>query len=197
MKNKLLISKVSLNLIGFIALLMLLIPSLGWSQYSGSGTFTKITSTSDLTDGYYVIAYGATQAMNNVNGSNNYFGNTAISPTGTTITNPNAAIVWKIQTDGGGKTIYNESSAKYVSYTGSSNQAQEVSSVSSNNQRWTFDYASGAFTVRNLAVSTRYLQYNTSASRFACYTNTQQNLTLYKMAQVTTVPGAPTVSSIT
>ena len=137
MKNKLLTSKANLNLIGFIALLMLLIPSLGWSQYSGSGTFTKITSTSDLTDGYYVIAYGATQAMNNVNGSNNYFGNTAISPTGgTTITNPNAAIVWKIQTDGGGKTIYNESSAKYVSYTGSSNQAQEVSSVTSNNQRF-------------------------------------------------------------
>lgn len=50
----------------FPVLMMLLVANLGWGQYSGSGTFTKITSISALTDGYYVIVNsGDTNAMNN------------------------------------------------------------------------------------------------------------------------------------
>jgi len=182
MKNKLFFKNVNRSWFFLIFSLFVLTSEKSFSQYSGSGTFTKITSMTDLTDGYYVIAYGTTFAMNNTNGTNNYFGNTAITPTGgTTVTNPSAAIVWKIQTDNGGRTIFNESSAKYVSYTGSSNQAQEVASVTSNNQRWTFAFSTSLFTITNLALTTRLLQYNTSSPRFACYTGTQQNITLYKM----------------
>ncbi len=164
-----------------ILLLVLLVSGKSWGQYSGTGTFTKITSLSDLTDGYYVIAYGTTYAMNNTNTSS-YFDRTAITPVSNVITNPATTIVWKIQTDGGGRTIYNENSSKYISYTGSSNTASAVSTVSANSERWTFALATSVFTCVNLTSNTRYLQYNTSSPRFACYTNTQQNLTLYKMA---------------
>ena len=182
MKNKLFFKNVNRSWFFLILSLFVLTSEKSFSQYSGSGTFTKITSMTDLTDGYYVIAYGTTFAMNNTNGTNNYFGNTAITLTGgTTVTNPSAAIVWKIQTDNGGRTIFNESSAKYVSYTGSSNQAQEVASVASNNQRWTFAFSTSVFTITNLALTTRLLQYNTGSPRFACYTGSQQNITLYKM----------------
>lgn len=38
-----------------------------YGQYTGSGTFTKITSVDDLSDGYYVVANKAgTFAMNNI-----------------------------------------------------------------------------------------------------------------------------------
>lgn len=177
----------------YFAVLAFLMVNLGWGQYSGSGNFTKITSMTDLTDGYYVIAYGTTFAMNNTNGTNNYFGNTAITVSGDNIINPSTAIVWKIQTDGGGRTIYNEAGAKYVSYTGSNNQAQEVASVSSNNQRWTFAYSGTLFTITNLTSTTRLLKYNTSSPRFACYTSGQQDITLYKMVATGSTP--PTLTA--
>ena len=150
------------------------------AQYSGTGTFTKISALSDLTDGYYVVAYGSTFAMNNTN-AGTYFENTAITPSSNVITDPATSIVWKIESNAGGRTIYNEDSGTYVSYTGSANAAQTSIAVTADNQRWTFAWSTTVFTATNLALTTRLLQYNTSSPRFACYTGSQQNLTLYKL----------------
>lgn len=183
-----------------ITFVMIIFGNYSWGQYSGTGTFSKITSLTDLTDGYYVVAFGTTYAMNNTYVSPTYLDRTAISPSSNTITNPATSIVWKIETNGSGRTIYNESSAKYVSYTGSSNNVQVVDAVTANNQRWTFAWSTSVFTVTNLGVGTRLLQYNNNSGsyRFACYTGTQQNITLYKMAS-TSVPTltTPTSSDIT
>lgn len=112
-------------------------------QYTGVGTFTKITSLSELDDGYYIIANSTDAfAMNNENAAS-YFGKTNISPALNTISDPSVDIVWKISTNGTGWSIYNESTSKYVSYTGSSNTAQAVDAVTTNNQRWNFTYSSG------------------------------------------------------
>jgi hypothetical protein len=163
-----------------IMVAILMMAFLAWGQYSGSGTFNKITSIDDLTDGYYVIANsGEAFAMNNTN-AGSYFQHTAITPSSGSITDPSTAIVWEIKTDGAGRTVYNHSSAKYVSYSGSSNAAYAVDSVS-DNARWTITYASNVFTFANYAISTRMLQYNASSPRFACYTTAQQKLVLYKL----------------
>jgi len=153
-----------------------------YGQYSGSGTFTKITALDQLTDGYYVVVNsGDGFAMNNTN-AGTYFAHTAVTPVSSVITNPATSLVWKIQTHvDGGKTIYNEASLKYVSYTGTANAAQAVDAVTSGAQRWNFTYASNVFTVANAATTTRILQYNSSSPRFACYTSAQQKLLLYKM----------------
>ena len=154
-----------------------------WGQYTGTGTFTKITSLSDLEDGYYVIVNsGDAWAMNNSTTQvANCLGNTSVAPSGGKITNPSTTIVWKIEVNATGRTIYNEASTKYVSYTGSSNNVQVADAVSANNQRWTFSYSSNAFRATNAAVTGRSLQYNNGSPRFACYTNSQQDLLLYKM----------------
>jgi len=179
-----------LNAFFLLSFLMLGVKTFG--QYSGTGTFTKVTSAADVTDGYYVIAYGTTQAMNSTYTSTTYFANTAISPTsGTTITNPSKTIVWKIETSGTGKSISSADTSVFASYTGSSNNIQAVTSVSGNNQRWSFSYTGGLFEVQNLGVTTRYLQYNTSSPRFACYTGSQQDITLYKLAATPTLTVAP------
>ncbi|MCP9751955.1 hypothetical protein [Ferruginibacter sp. HRS2-29] len=178
-------SKIYTSIRNITALFLLFFLAMGnaQAQYSGTGVFTKITAAADLTDGYYVIAYGTTYAMNNSYVSTTYLDRTAISPTsGTTITNPATSIVWKVETNGSGKSIYNEATAKYISYTGSSNNVQVVDAVTANNQRWTLAYTSGGMaTITNVAVGTRELQYNTSAPRFACYTGSQADLTFYKM----------------
>ena len=169
----------------------LLLAVSGWGQYSGTGTFTKITSIVDLTDGYYVIAEANDQyAMNNTH-NGTFLDRTAISPSSGSLTNPSASIVWLIETNGGGRSVYNEGIAKYVSYTGSSNNVQIVDAVTANNQRWTISYGSNVFTFTNLAVTTRLLQYNNSSPRFACYIGTQRNLNLYKLDEVS---GDPTIN---
>lgn len=182
----------------FLALVFLLSFNFGWGQYAGSGTFTKISSLSELVDGYYVISYyGTSQAMNNIN-LGTYFENSSITVSGNNIINPSTAIVWKIETNGSGRTIYNEASSKYVSYTGSSNSAYAVSSVSTDNQRWTFNYISSLFTIKNVAIPARFLQYNSSSPRFACYDNaSQQNITLYKLSFTgPTISNTGTLSSL-
>jgi len=159
---------------------LLLIGSL-WSLYDGTGTFTKITSLADLEDGYYVITNnGDGSAMNKTN-AGSYFSYTAITPSEGTITNPSADIVWRIDTVEGSKTIFNEVSSKYVSYSGSGNNAYAEDNADTNNQKWTITYVGSDFTVANKANSTRVLQYNNSNPRFACYTSAQQKLHLYKL----------------
>jgi len=155
-----------------------------------TGSFVKITSLDNLTDGEYVIVNsGDGFAMNNTH-NGTFLAHTAITPTSNTLTNPSSSIVWKIETNGSGRTIFNEVSAKYVSYTGSSNDLQIVDAVTTNNQRWNFAYSSNVFTVRNTAIDSRYLQYNSSSPRFACYTNSQQNLLLYKKVVINPEPSA-------
>ncbi|HPQ35904.1 MAG TPA: X2-like carbohydrate binding domain-containing protein, partial [Tenuifilaceae bacterium] len=163
------------------AFTLLLWTGVGWGQYLGTGTFNGITSIGDLEAGYYVIVNsGDAFAMNNTNGGS-YFGNTAVTPIAGVITDPATSIVWKLEINGGGWSIYNEASSKYVSYTGSSNAAYAVDAVDSDNQRWTITYVSDLFNVSNLAIPTRILQYNASSPRFACYTSSQQKFLFYKL----------------
>jgi hypothetical protein len=168
-----------------LAAVMLLVGSLGiFAQYTGTGTFKKITSAAEVTNGYYVVVNSTDAfAMNNVH-NGTYLDKTDVTPASGVISNPAATIVWKIETNGSGYTIYNEASAKYVSYTGSSNNVQIVDAVTADNQRWSVSYASDVFTITNLAVTARMLQYNAGSPRFACYTTAQQKLLLYKMETV-------------
>jgi len=169
------------------------------AQYTGTGAFSKITSLAELTDGYYVVAYGTTMGMSNVlggTGTSTYLINTAITPVADVITNPSATIVWKIGTNGSNKTIFNEAVSKYVSYDNSGNFVQLTSPLPLTNQEmWDFAYVSNLFQIKNVAFPARFLQYNSGSPRFACYTGTQQHITLYKMATSTAV-SAPTFSPV-
>ncbi|WP_418511141.1 T9SS type A sorting domain-containing protein [Corallibacter sp.] len=154
-------------------------------------TYNQITSLAELTDGNYIIAESNEEyAMNNSH-NGTYLARTAISPVGGTITNPDATIIWTIETNGSGKTIYSEDSSRYISYSGSSNNVQIVNTVTSNNQRWNITYSGGNFIFSNIAITNRDLQYNPSAPRFACYTGSQIDLVLYKQD----TPSGPTITA--
>lgn len=151
------------------------------AQYSGTGTFNKISSIEDLTDGYYVV----TQVSNTPAMSNSHNG-TLLAPVTATIAsnqiiNPAVTIVWKIETNETGRTIYSENSEKYVSYTGSSNNIQVVDALVGDNQRWNITYVSNKFVFANVAIPTRILQYNFFIPMFVTYTTNQQKFDLYKL----------------
>ena len=62
------------------------------AQYVGTGTFTKISTMTELTDGYYVLVNsGDAYAMNNIEGK--YFDKTDVTPLSGKIINPPAFIV--------------------------------------------------------------------------------------------------------
>jgi len=161
-----------------------------WGAYGGSGTFTKITSRADLADGYYVVASSNGLAAMSHTNAGTYFTSNAISPSANVLTDPPTSLVWLIQTNAtyGGLTIFNEASNKFVAYAGTANAVHAAGAVNGTTGVWTFAYGTGAFDVANVAASTRLLQYNAAAPRFACYTTVQQKLALYKMAAVADVP---------
>ena len=153
------------------------------AQYSGTGTFNKITSIAELTDGYYVIVNKTDEfAMSNSH-TGVYLEKTDITPAGGVLTNPAVSIVWEIKAHAdGGYTIFNETTSKFVSCDGSGNNVQVVDAVTSENERWNISYESNLFVFKNIANPSRMLQYYSAHTRFACYTSIQHQLLLYKLS---------------
>lgn len=154
--------------------------------YSGTGNFIKITSIDDLTNGYYVITSEADAFLMTRNRSGSetsgYYVSAAVTPVDGTIVNPSVDNVWKIETNGGGRTIYNDVIQKYVGW--QSGNGASVENAPANSNRWTFTYASDKFTVKNVAVVARQLSYNSGSPRFAAYEGAgQQELQLYKLTE--------------
>lgn len=146
-----------------------------WSQ-----TYKKISSIDELTDGKYVIAYGEEYAMTNEN-AGKFFTHTSISPIDNEIISPDASIIWEIATTANGKSIKNGNI--YVGFNGTKNTATAYSSFTAQNCEFTFSYKENVFLLNNVSSTDFRLQYNTSKPRFACYTGSQKDLTLYKLEE--------------
>ena len=146
-----------------------------WSQ-----TYKKISSIDELTDGKYVIAYGEEYAMTNEN-AGKFFTHTSISTIDNEIISPDASIIWEIATTANGKSIKNGNI--YVGFNGTKNTATAYSSFTAQNCEFTFSYKENVFLLNNVSSTDFRLQYNTSNPRFACYTGSQKDLTLYKLEE--------------
>lgn len=80
--------------------------------------------------------------------------------------------VWTVGQMEGGYSIKNNSTNKYVSYSGTENEAYtSVAPVA-----FTLSLKDGIMTVESVAVTGRKLKYNSSSPRFAFYTTDQQSL---------------------
>ena len=149
-----------------------------------TGTFNKYSG--ELTEGYYIITYGSYAMKNTV--SSGRLSYSTFTKSGDSITNPDAAIVWKIEKNGSNWTIYNEAVSKYAASTGAKNKAQLLSSASDTKAQWT---VSGTSTyefvnVANKAAGVNSNLRNNGTYGFACYaTSTGGALTLYKLTENT------------
>src|SRR5690606_24578564 len=160
--------------------------------YTGVGVFQKINAEDILTDGYYVITNetGAFLMTNVRSGSatEGYFLSADANALSVYIVNPTVSNVWKLETNGDGKTIYNEEIEKYVGW--SSGNSASIEDAPADTNRWTFTYADNKFTVNNVAEPARQLSYNATNPRFAAYGNSgQQELQLFKLVPSTSWNG--------
>lgn len=159
--------------------------------YNGVGRFEKITSVSDITDGYYVVT-NETDAFlmtNSRDVDDLFFTSASSSASSGLIVNPSVNNVWLIQLNGTNtRTIYNEAIQRYVGWQSGNSVSSEATPANSN--KWTFSYASGKFTVNNFSTPARQLSYNVGSPRFAAYGNAnQQELQLFKRIETTTWNG--------
>lgn len=148
-------------------------------------TFAKVTSGA-VTDGKYIIVYQdsddatSVKAMNTTN-EKSYFMYTDVDLTDGKIVTDNQSIIWDITTQANGSMSISNGDNIFVGYKGSGNNAYIYEAYTEKNCDWTFTFADGLFTCTNGSVTDRLLQYNTGSPRFACYTGSQKNLTLYKL----------------
>lgn len=150
-------------------------------EYAGIGVFELISSNAELTDGYYVITNENSEYLM-TNNNTGYFTHEGVTVSNNKIEDPIADNVWYIEANGGGYTIYNEVTQKYVGWHTGNSASEDVTVT--DNARWTFDYQSGKFTVNNLSTPERQLSYNSVYPRFAAYGNDgQQELQLYKIVE--------------
>lgn len=148
-------------------------------------TFAKVTSGA-VTDGKYIIVYQdsddatSVKAMNTTN-EKSYFMYTDVDLTDGKIVTDDQSIIWDITTQANGSMSISNGDNIFVGYRGSGNNAYIYEAYTEENCDWTFTFADGLFTCTNGSVTNRLLQYNTNSPRFACYTGSQKNLTLYKL----------------
>ena len=148
-------------------------------------TFAKVTNGA-VTDGKYIIVYQdsddatSVKAMNTTN-EKSYFMYTDVDLTDGKIVTDNQSIIWDITTQANGSMSISNGDNIFVGYKGSGNNAYIYETYTEKNCDWTFTFADGLFTCANGSVTDRLLQYNTNSPRFACYTGSQKNLTLYKL----------------
>lgn len=148
-------------------------------------TFAKVTNGA-VTDGKYIIVYQdsddatSVKAMNTTN-EKSYFMYTDVDLTDGKIVTDDQSIIWDITTQANGSMSISNGDNIFVGYRGSGNNAYIYEAYTEKNCDWTFTFADGLFTCTNGSVTDRLLQYNTNSPRFACYTGSQKNLTLYKL----------------
>lgn len=148
-------------------------------------TFAKVTNGA-VTDGKYIIVYQesddatSVRAMNTTN-EKDYFMYTDVNLTEGKIVTDDQSIIWDITTQANGYMSISNGDNIFAGYRGSGNNAYIYEEYTADNSDWTFTFADGSFSCESKAVPGRLLQYNATSPRFACYTGSQKNLTLYKL----------------
>ena len=156
----------------------------------GELTFTKVTSESQLSPDYtYLIVYeeGA-KAMGEQNGK--YRTPVDVTLSGSQITTdvngngqPRAL---NLGGTNGAYTLYDGVDKVYLALNSSDNALHNSNTATANNAKWSITFSSGC-SIRNNAYTDRYINYNTSAERFACYktTSNQQPVAIYRSTTTT------------
>jgi len=147
----------------------------------GNGSFTKVTSTSQLVAGYeYIFVAETSKQVMNSTAKTTYFEGSVVDISNNTITYDESMLVLTLGGSNGAWTFRNGSN--FLVSTG----AKKVS-LSSSSATWTISTATFTATPKTSSYGT--LQYNAASPRFTTYTSTQEAAVLYYRIPKTTTPG--------
>ena len=172
-----------------------------------NGTFTKITSANDLTTGYYVIVASETASNadyalgSTITASNNRVPGVEVTITsGTTITDPDDAIVYLITKNGNNYTFQNVNTSKYLYQSGTtSGKGMGFQNTSANITLAGYNSENPlGFKFTLNGTSNNILKYNNNNKWFANYANdystTMTPVRLFKCASTPSTVAAPEIT---
>ena len=167
----------------------------------GTGTFTKITTQEELTDGKYVIVVDSGYAMGALDGT--WLTATQVTEEGGSLTDPDASLVWEIAVTDSGVTLTDANGTQVAPKGGNNNGIQ------AGDYTWAISFENGTFRFLGTGEDTVTLASNkNSENKFRAYKNATINagypcdFTLYQYAEGTGTPDPgpgpdePTVISI-
>lgn len=155
-----------------------------------STVYNKVTSIDELEEGaiYLIVAEGQGKALS-AQDNTNYRSDASVEINDNSIsTSVNASGLpyeLTLGKDGDNYTFYDATSNGYLSLNKSDNQLH-TSTTASGNAQWTITISGEETHLNSVAYSDREIRYNSSQPRFACYTGSQQPVTLYKKAAAAT-----------
>ena len=172
----------------------------GARAYSGTGTFTKITSLSALQDGDYVVIVttaSAGKAMSDTTKGTSWLYPATVTISGSSIVNPSKSAVFLVKANAtyGGYTLENQNSTGYyVSWPTTGNNGGLKNSISAK-ECWTFSVSSSQWQLNNVNTTTRIMRFNSTGWR--AYTSSTGTAThdIYRYRASSVV--APTVTTPT
>ena len=183
-----------------IAMLLSLLPTAVFAA-GGTGTFTKITTQEELTDGKYVIVVDSGYAMGALDGT--WLTATQVTEEGGSLTDPDASLVWEIAVTDSGVTLTDANGTQVAPKGGNNNGIQ------AGDYTWAISFENGTFRFLGTGEDTVTLASNkNSENKFRAYKNATINagypcdFTLYQYAEGTGTPDPgpgpdePTVISI-
>lgn len=147
---------------------------------TSTGKYAKVTSEDDLVAGSkYLIVNENSKSTFGAQG-NNYRERVNYTDTSGIIDITNQSGIYSLTLGGsaGAWTIFDGEA--YVSYTSTGNNLNTSSTATNNNAKWTISFTNGNVEIANLATPSRQIYYNSGSPRFACYTNAQVSIQLYK-----------------
>ena len=158
----------------FLAVALLLLMAVG--NVNAQSTATKVTDWSTLQTGDQIVIVASTtnRAMGTQN-TNNYRNPAEVTVSGSSVswTSSDVQIV-TLEIDGGNNVMMKIGS-EYLCCPDDGNHLG-VQSALDNKARWEFTSGNK---IKNKQYSSRYLEYNASSPRFACYKGTQEEVYIY------------------
>lgn len=162
-----------------LTMLLSLLPTAVFAS-GETGTFTKITSQDELTDGKYVMTVSTGYAVGALDGT--WLTATQVTDEGGSLIDPAANLVWDITVTADGITLTDANGTQVAPSGGNTN------GIKAGDYVWGLTFANGAFRFLGVGEDTVTLASNKSASnKFRAYKNTTINsgypcdFTLYKL----------------
>ncbi len=147
-----------------------------------TNNYKKITSTSELTDGnYLIVAYynNGYKAMSTTWKDTYYLDSEDVTPSDDVITTTDGTIIWNIAVSNNQATIYNATSGYlHIEKSGSYYNIKLGDNTTAN--KFTYSVSSGNWLFTSVTYTDRVLEYYSSRTRWAYYTAADAPVYLYK-----------------
>ena len=153
-------------------------------EASENPVFVKVTSNDQLVSGkrYLIVYEGDGVALSTQSGNFRTSASVTIEDNTITLTKSNTSNSPYILTLGGSSGAWTFfDGTYYLSLTSDNNYLQISYTASSSKEKWTIDVDSSTGIIKNNSYPTRFINYNTSSPRFACYktSSNQQEIALF------------------